>query len=290
MTDLAARHHGVVARRQLRSAGVSLDVVNRRVQTGRLRVLHRGVYLVGPVVAPRTMEMAAILACGREAAVACWSAAGLWVIVPAPPGRKAVEVLTEHAHRRPGIRIHRVSVLRKDEVTRLDGIPITTPARTVFDLAKTATVRELERALAEALALRLTTRRKIRRLLERYPRARGSRALRALLDDGMPARIRSEAEELFHTLVREAGLPLPRVNVRVAGFEVDFFWPDERLVVEIDGAAYHRSRLAFERDRRRDGALLAAGFRVYRVTWRQLQEQRLSAVARVAQLLAQKAG
>lgn len=285
MMGFAERQHGVVARHQLRSAGVSGSVVDRRVQAGWLRVIHRGVYLLGPVLPPRALEMAAVLACGAAAAVTSRTAGRLWAIVRTPSSREPVEILTEANCHRAGILVHRVTALRGDEVTRLDGIPIAVVARTLLDLAKTADARELERALAEALARGLTTRRKVRRLLERHPGARGSRVLHALLDDDSPARTRSEAEEAFYALVREAGLPLPHVNARVEGLEVDFYWPSERLVVEIDGAAYHRSRLAFERDRRRDGTLLAAGLRVYRVTWRQLQEQRLPVLARVVQLL-----
>jgi very-short-patch-repair endonuclease len=288
--SLAAGQHGVVTRAQLVDAGFSADVVDHRLKRKRLRPLHRGVYLVGPLVARRVQEMAAVLACGRGAAISHRSAAMLWQLLPESAIRGPVEVSSERGDhtRRPGIRMHRVRTLPPDEVTMLDGIPVTTVLRTLCDLAGAVDRRELERALAEALTRRLASRSGILLHLACRSPARGLGALRALVEmDAHPALTRSEAEERFLALVRRARLPHPVVNVTVGGYEIDFLWDPGRLVVEVDGFAYHSSARMFERDRRRDADLTAAGLRVMRVTWRQIVSEPEALVVRLAQALAQ---
>lgn len=288
---ICARQHGVVARAQLLAAGIAGDAVDRRIRRGRLRPVHRGVYLVGPVVLPRAREMAAALACGRSAAVSHCSATVLWQLLTDRNRPPRVEIMDRRLpHRRPGIRTRCVRTLRADEITTLDGIPITTPARTLFDLAGVVGPRELERALAEALAKRLTTLAGLERVVARHPRGPGRAILRQLLQDGHPALTRSEAEERFLALIRQAGLPAPETNVLVEGLEVDFLWPAERLVVEVDGYAFHSSPDAFKNDRRRDTVLVAAGFRVTRLTWQQITEEPMPIVARLAQALVRVPG
>jgi very-short-patch-repair endonuclease len=118
-------------------------------------------------------------------------------------------------------------------------------------------------------------------MAERWKGRRGAGRLGAVFEGGPPARTRSEAEERFLGLVRQA-----RVNVTIAGYEVDFYWPDARLGVEVDGAAFHGSPLAIERDRRRDARLAAAGIRVMRVTWRQLTREREALLVQLGRALA----
>lgn len=280
----AARQHGVVTRDQLRHDGLTDDVVDGRIARGSLRALHRGVYRMGPIVAPLAREMAACLACGPAAWVGHASAAVLWQLLPTGSGD--VDIVVKRGYRRhAGIRLHRAPGLRADEVTRLNGIPVTRPGRTLLDLAGTASHREIERALAQAFAQRRTTREALGKLLDRWPRRRGARVLRTLLD-ARPALTRSEAEELFLGAVRRAKLPVPESNAHVAGHEVDFFWPVERLVAEIDGFAFHAEAEAFENDRRRDLVLTAHGMRVVRITWQQLTGEMEAVLARVAQALA----
>lgn len=147
-------------------------------------------------------------------------------------------------------------------------------------------MRDLERALDEALVRRLIDRRRLLAALARAPGRHGAAPLRALLRrDGGPTLTRSEAEERVLYLVRTAGLPRPEVNRRVEGHEVDLYWRHERLVVEIDGWRYHSSHTAFERDRRRDADLGAAGLRVMRVTWRQIVDEREALVAHLVRAL-----
>lgn len=269
---LAAGQHGVVTRRQLLGAGLTARVVDRLVRTGGLRTVHRGVYEVGPVSPPRATLMAAVLACGPSATLSHQSAAGLWEILP-PRSTPPVHVTIRRGNRQPpDVRLHRSRTLLAEEVTVRDGIPVTVPSRTLLDLAAAgARPRTLERALAEALSRRHLTLDHVRATLARHRGRSGSSRLRAVLDDGPPALTRSEAEERFLALIRKAGAPPAETNVRVGDLEVDFFWPAERLVVEVDGFSYHGSRRAFERDRRRDAELAALGLRVVRVTWRQLE-------------------
>jgi very-short-patch-repair endonuclease/predicted transcriptional regulator of viral defense system len=283
---LASRQHGVVGRHQLAAAGVPFHVIDYRVRTGELHCLYRGVYRVGPITAPYGRHMAAVLACGGTAVVSHASAAEL-LRLPLERSTHPVEVYVLRGYRAPSaeLRVHRV--LRKPESTRVEGIPVTTVGRTLLDLAGCCTERAAEQALAHALRQRLVSTSALRRLLERHPTRRGARLLRALLlAAGGPALTRSQAEELLLALVRRGGLPPPEVNARIAGMEVDFLWRAARLVVEVDGYAYHSSARAFEQDRKRDATLLGLGYRVLRVTWRQLRDEPDAVLVRLIQLLA----
>ena len=165
----------------------------------------------------------------------------------------------------------------------IDGIPCTSPARTLVDLAAVATPRALERALERLLILRLFDRTALNNALRRANGRRGTGTLRRLLAElgDEPPPTRNELERRFLDLVREAGLPAPVVNAMVAGHEVDFHWPAQGLIVETDGRATHDTPVAFERDRGRDVDLELAGWHVIRLTWRQLSEEQ----ARVAAML-----
>ena len=290
--SLAGRQHGVVGRFQLLRAGVSAHLVDHRLRAGDLRSLHRGVYRVGPLTAPNTRDMAAVLACGETAALSRRSAAALWRVLPRGREEDPVDVVVTRGRAgcRPGIRVRHVHSMRSDEVIVHDGIPITTPARTLYDLAGAVRHRELERALAEAFALDLVRRPQLLALLEQHARRPGASRLRGLLEgESRAALTRSEAEERFLALTRKAGLRDPDANATVAGFEVDFVWRSERLVVEIDGRAFHSSDQRFENDRRRDAILVASGLRVMRVTWRQIVNEPEALLVRLAQALARPA-
>ena len=281
---LAGRQHGVVSRAQLLGAGVSAKAIDGRLARGQLHPLHRGVFQVGPIEAVRAPEMAAYLACGAGSVVSHRSAAVLWDLLPANETRHLVRA---RERRRPGIVVRRAGRLRDDEVTKIDGIPITTAARTIVDLAAAVTARELEQALAQSFVRRLATRAQLERLLTRATGRRGSARLRTLLQ-GHAALTRSEADERLLALIRRAQLPEPATNARIAGFEVDFLWRDSRLVVEVDGFAYHADTTAFEKDRERDFALTSKGLRIVRVTWKQLALQPEVVLARLAQSLVQR--
>jgi very-short-patch-repair endonuclease len=189
-----------------------------------------------------------------------------------------------------GIKAYR-SPIPADERTSVDGIPVTAVSRTLFDLAAVLTGPRFENAMNEAEVLRLTDVLSLADLLERYPRRRGSAALRALLRDREALRgiARSDLEERFVALLAEAGLPRPRLNAHVAVrgrfFEVDCLWPGRRVIVELDGRVVHGTDRAFEKDRERDRLLLVEGWRATRVTWRQLRDDAPAVLADLRKLL-----
>ncbi len=285
--EIAEKQHGLVTRAQILAAGVHNSLLYRRVRSGRLRRIHWGVYQVGSFERPRVREMAAVLSCGSDAVVSHRSAAVLWGLLPERPDIHPIQLsLTRDLRRSGQIQTHRVRNLPKRQVTKMDGIPVTIPARTLVDLAGQASRRELERALARAKREGLTDRREVEDLASRAPTRTGVPTLLAFLGAGYePAFTRSEAEERLLSLIRSAGLPRPTVNSEVVGFEVDFCWERERLIVEVDGYRYHSSRASHENDRRRDGLLARAGYQVIRVTWRQLTKERDATLVLVAQAL-----
>ncbi len=221
--------------------------------------------------------MAAVLACGPGAALSHRSAARLWALRRGSGG--AIEVTRAKGWRAPmGVKIHRLP-LPEDERTVVEGIPVTTVPRTILDLAAVVSARQVERALNEVEVQGLTDRLSIPDLLARYPGRRGSAVLRALLDEGAGGDgvTKNDFEELFSSLLDSHGLPRPRFNEDLAidgrFFSADCLWRKERLIVELDGRAVHGTREAFESDRERDRLLMLRGWRVMRVTWRQLHTQ-----------------
>ncbi len=286
---IAAAQRRSVSHEQLRSAGLTRSAIAHRVATGRLHRVHRGVYLVGhPDPLPLARETAALLACGAQSALNRQTAASSWRIVDAAPA--AIHVLVAGMEPSPGggVVVHLTRAIDPLDIRRHDGLLLTSPARTLLDLAAVLGTRDARWAVEEARVRRLVTIRDLAEQLERSRGRRGARALRAIVAElgSSPALTRSEAERRLLDLVRAARLPPPKTNVRVEGFEVDAFWPEHRLVVEVDGFAFHASRAAFERDRRRDAALQAAGVRVVRITWRRLADEPEAVVALLRRLLA----
>jgi very-short-patch-repair endonuclease len=286
IAEIARRQHGVVTRAQLGAIGLGRGSIAHRVAQGRLHRVHRGVYLAGHQARPPlARETAAVLACGAGAVLSHRSAAHLWGL-PAGDSQVTVTIPARKSAHPTGVRVYRARQLDAGDVARRHGLPLTSPSRTVIDLAGALSERELERVFDEALRLRLVRREGLRAALDGSRGRRGTGVLRGLLDQGGRTLTRSEAEERLLALVRAARLPRAEVNVRVGRHEVDFLWRDARLVVEVDGFAYHSSRAAFERDRLRDAELQAAGFRVMRVTWRQISDEPAALVARLALALA----
>ena len=224
--------------------------------------------------------MAATLACGDGALLSHSTAAVLWGLRP-PDDVIHVTVTGRNVRGPEGVRVHRIQALHPGDATRRDALPVTSPARTLLDLAAHLSGRDLNRAADEARVHRLVTDRSLNEQFDRYPRHRGRAALRKAIRPE-PALTRSEAERRLLELIRAARLPEPRTNVRVGRHEVDFLWSEHALVVEVDGYAFHSTRAAFERDRRRDAELQAAGYRVIRITWRQLTEKPEAVVATLA--------
>ncbi len=284
MAALAGRQWGVVARRQLLALGFSEDQVKARVAAGRLHSVHRGVYAVGHrVLTWRGRFLAAGLACGPGAAVSHRSAGIVHGLLPL--SSQAVDVSVPGRHRgQRGLILHHPRVLAATDITVEDAIPVTTPMRTLADLAALVDAEALERVIRQAERHRLLD----VRALDAYLRAgrAGTARLRGVIsrfDEGLITR--SELEQRFYALTRGARLGRPLANVPVDRFVVDFLWPEQRLVVEIDGWQDHGTRSAFERDRERDVVLAQCGLRVVRFTWRQVVHEPAAVADALARIL-----
>jgi very-short-patch-repair endonuclease len=273
---IAAAQDGVVATWQLLRAGLSKPAITHRIGTGLLQRVHRGVYAYGALMGPWWAEWAAVLACGVRAALSHATGLALVELADRPAIVHVTRPSTGHRHR--GVLVHRAT-LEPHEITLRHGLPVTTPARTLADVASSMPLAELARLIEEAQIRRLVTRSELE-AMNRVPNLRA-----ALARDHEPSLTRSEAERRMLALIRAARLPPPVTNVRVGRHEVDMLWRDHRLVVEIDGFEFHSSRPAFERDRVRDAELQALGYRVLRITWRRLVDEPEAVVALLAAAL-----
>ena len=264
---LVGAQHGAITAAQLRELGFSYDHIRRAVADRRLHPIWRGVYAVGrPQLDQLGYWMGAVLACGRGAVLSHESAAALWGIVEQRGSHIEVSIPAARRAARTGVVVHRRGVLRPDDVTRHRGIPVTTPACTLVDVAPRLSLARRERAVSEADKLDLIDAEALRRELDARAGRHGARALRAALDPHTFAVTDSELERLFLEIVRDAGLPKPLTGARVNGFKVDFFWPELGLVVETDGLRYHRTPQQQAKDRVRDQSLTAAGLTPLRFT------------------------
>ena len=282
---LAARQHGMVTWAQLTRAGVTRHGIAGHVENGWLVAWHRGVYQLGVFGGPSGDEMAALLACGPCAVLSHWSAASVFEFCPRTGRVVDVTLTGGHAGRRRGIRPHRIALPASDVVVK-HGLRVTTPARTLLDLAAVAPRATLERLIEEAQVQNVASTAELLAAAERNQGRKGVRVFREVIDFlDEPLFTRSEAERRLLALCRSAALPLPLTNVSRAGWEVDAVWDTQRLVVEVDGYRYHRSRAKFERDRRKDADLMVAGYRVLRVTWRRLTKEPDQAIALLAAAL-----
>jgi very-short-patch-repair endonuclease len=287
IATIAGFQRGRVARRQLLAAGIAPGAITHRIARGGLMRVSRGVYAVGHAApAPGTEETEALLGLRDGATLSHDSALALWGLRPRPPVVHA-SVVGSAAGRPPGVVVHRVPALPIRDLRIREGLAVTSPSRALYESAGRIGGRELERAVEEAIRRGLTSERELRAQIavSRVNRT-ARRRLTALLAGREGATFtRSEAEERFLALVREAGLPTPLVNATRHGYEVDFLWPDAGLAVEVDGYAFHGTREAFERDHRRDKALMAAGIFVSRVTWNEITNEAVATIVAIAQML-----
>jgi very-short-patch-repair endonuclease len=260
------------------------------IARGALVREHHGVYRVGHAAAiPWGAETSALLACASTTVLSHRSAAVLWGLLP-KAGCIEVTVMGAQTGKPDGVIVHRSRTLLSRDVTVRDALPVTSVARTLLDLAGVVKARMLERAVDQALLTRLATRSQLTDVLDRSIGRRGAASLRGIVErEGPSTRTRSRHEERFLALVRQGGLPAPEVNGRIEGFEVDFLWRAERVALEIDTWDFHRTRNAFERDRRKGAVLSARGLSVVRATDTQLEEEPVAVVVRVAQTLAHAA-
>jgi predicted transcriptional regulator of viral defense system len=268
LAALARRQHGVVSSEQLDLFGFTPRVIQRLRESGHLQQLHRGVYAVGHLSLTREATWtAAALACGLEAVVSHGNAACVHSFMDDEP---LIHVTAPTRRCRPGIVIHQATLHPLDRTIH-DGIPVTSPGRTLLDLAATLAPRPFKRAYEEADRLRLVHEPEMRDLLARSNGHHGIGSLAALLDEGFAAApTRRELEARFLELCLEAGLPHPQVNVWVEGHRVDAFWPTHRLVVELDSRTYHRTDAKVERDYATTAHLKLANYEVLRLTWKEV--------------------
>ena len=267
---IAAGQDDVLSTAQLLELGFTYSAIRHRARKGRLHLLWPGVWAIGsPHVSHRGLWRAAVLTCGPEAMLSHEGATGLWSLRPAT-GTIAVSVPAHVVRRRSGIRIHRRADLSAADRREKHGIPVTSPALTLVDVALALTDSQLEAAISEADRLDVIDPEMLRSTLDSMPRRPGIGRLRSILDRRTFVLIRSQLERLFLPLARGVGLPRPETQVLLNGFEVDFFWPELGLVVETDGLRYHRTPAQQARDRLRDQKHAAAGLTPLRFTHAQV--------------------
>ena len=262
LATIAGKRHGVVTRTQLLRAGITERQIDARLTAGSLIRVHRGVYRVGHI-APSTeaLYMAAVLACG-PGALLCGRAAGhlLGILKGRPP---APEVATRGKRRVKGLRTRR-SRLRGRTLWR--GIPVTSAPRTLVELAVDLTDEELARACHEAGVRHHTTPAQVEAVLAQRPNMPGAARLRSVLL-GEVRVVQSRLEGRFLEHLRAMRRVLPETNRPAGTHRVDCRWPDLHLTVELDSYRYHRSRYAWEQDRKREREARARGDDFRRYTW-----------------------
>jgi very-short-patch-repair endonuclease len=274
----------------LTALGLTGSGIEHRIARGRLHVVARGIYAVGrPTLTFNGRRMAAVLACGGDLArtgevrlrpdtrriapvvLSHDSAAALFAIAAQPVSGFDLTTIFEAGRRVPGVRLHRRPALWPDSVGYYEGIPVTSPAQTLIDLATRHDRAVMERSINEADGLGLIRTDDLRKALDNHPGERGVARLRAILDRRTFRYTRSELERAFLPLLRAAGLPLPRTSVYVNGHEVDFHFPTLDLVIEADSLTYHRTPAQQTKDHQRDQDHSAAGTAHLRFTHGQIK-------------------
>lgn len=290
---VAALQRGRIASRQLRAIGVARTSVAWLVAKGRLFPCLGCVFRVGHN-APTELgaETEALLSVRDGAALSHWSAAALWGLwTPTPP---LVEVTVDDAPAavNPGVRVHRSRTLTEHDVWIRSGLPLTSPARTLLDIAPTATARQLEIAFDRAIVEKVLRPSHVRDLLERAGGHRGRGRLAALLarEGGASTVTRSEPEERMLALIRQAGLPDPQVNFPFDIWQLDFYWPQARFAVEVDSQRFHSSRYRLARDRRKDNALRRADITVMRIMDDEITDRSHGVIADITRELTRRDG
>lgn len=284
---VARLQRGRIARRQLLAIGVTDEMTGALVADGALHRRHRGVYAVGHVAEiPLARETEALLAVPQALGLSHRSAAAVWGIrIPSAGRGRPVDVLvgTRSDTTVPGVASHRSRLIERGDIRIRQGLPVTSPVLTLLDIATVLNDAAIEVAFDDTLTQRLVRAAELDRLLARSACRAGSRALRELRRrESEPALTRSGGERAMLRLLRGARLPAPQVNAKLHGFTVDFYWPAERLVVELDGLPYHSTRRAVERDRRKDQVLRQVGLPPLRITGHQLAHEQLLVVGLIA--------
>jgi very-short-patch-repair endonuclease len=285
VASLAAVEWSVLSLDELRACGLSPDQVTHRLRKGWLHRVYPGVYAVGhPAISTTGRLLAAVKSIGRGAVLSHFSAAALWGFVDWDRRYPEVTVRGTGAKSHHGIRVHCTSVLEPRDISRHEGIPVTSAERTLVDLASVANHHLLRRAVRKAQSLRRVSVPGLVVTMRRLGPRRGTANLNRMLATG-PAPTRSELEDVVFDLIIDGGLAPPDVNkaLHIAGRRVvpDFRWPEQRVVVEADSRIWHDNRIAREDDAERQALLEAHGERVLRVTWKQAVTTPAETLARI---------
>jgi hypothetical protein len=281
LAALANEQHGVFGLDQALEFGLTASAVQKRRSTGRLHRIHQGVYSLVPreLLKREGLYMAAVLACGPDAVLSHRSAAVLHELRDWGATKIEVTVPGRSARAHDGISVHRSTTLTPADVTVVDGIPVTTVARTLFDLAEVVTRRQLERSFDQAEIAEVFDLNAINDQLARNPTRPGAKAVKGVLTEHYIGKTPtwSENEELLLSITRPLGIPDPDTNQFIVlddggpAIRADFVWREQRVIVEADGRKWHLTKQRFEIDRVRDQRLAAAGWTVIRTTWRQMK-------------------
>jgi very-short-patch-repair endonuclease len=285
IAQLAGAQRGRVSRAQLLAAGIDRHAIDRRIGGSRLIRIHPGVYAVGHAAEVELGdETAALLTCGPRALLSHRSAATLWglragvarpIHIMLPDG--------EHGPSPDGVIVHRSTILRRRDARIHQGLPVTSPARALLDIAAGLPPSDVELAFAEGIALKIVSESDVREITSRAGGHPGRAPLAQLTREGAGGSLtESDGEKLLLKLIREAQLPQPRTQYPVLSYKADFAWPALKLIVEVDGYATHSSRAAMTRDRRRDVRLQQAGWTVLRFTTLQVELEPYAVLAQVA--------
>jgi len=290
---IAQEQRGRVARRQLLQAGVAGSTISYLVKRGILHTVHAGVYIVGPALdVAWGRETDAVLAIGRGSLLSHAFATALWGFTPPPDPNDPVDVTVpgNRTGRRAGIRAHHSGTLDPRDMTIRLRLPVTSPARALLDFADDHSPRAIERALDEALGARIVSRTKVADLLARSGAGRrGTKLLAKLIATRRPSsRTANKPEERLRQMLLDAGLPVPECNYPLFGYEADYYWPEARVVLELDSYQWHSTRSAWVRDRRKDDVFRAHDLHVIRVIWEDVTQQPLALIACVVQALTER--
>ncbi len=326
IAEIALRQHGIVTRRQLLAAGRSSSAISARVERHRLFRIHRGVFALSPYLDAWGERYAAVLAVGgleprahdaatgppagapiadpraipgatgvepsiHRVVLSHWSVLDLHELIDRAPPRGHVTIAGTGGRRVPGIHVHRARTLQAADVEVVAGLPVTTPARTILDTARGASVGQVRRLIREAEYRDLVDFGAIADVVRRNPHHPGSSVVRRADPQTAEARRRqTPIEERVAAIVERLPIAAPQPQLNVAGasgrtYRADFAWPDLRLIVESDGRSSHDRSTSFQSDRDRDADLAAAGWLTLRFTWLQLDQPERVAATIVATAL-----
>jgi very-short-patch-repair endonuclease len=288
---LAGRQRTIVSHQQLIALGCSRRVIAHWVNRGRLQLVFFAVYsVVCGELPPLAREQAALLACGERSFLSHHTAAAIWGLRRPLPVEVQVSVVGRRCSSRKGMRRHEIHEIDREELRHHEGLWVSSPERAILEIAGALPAPDVAAAIDDGLAGKVLNRRKLADVLARHRGRRGAGRLAAVLAGGTGRTItRSRAERAFLKLIRDARLPAPQVNEPFGRWELDFVWPEHRLVVEIDGYGFHSGPRAFHRDHEKDLALADARLDVRRFTRHHVVEQSALVLARVAAELARRA-